>query len=126
MGNEKLYTKTTEISYDNRGFIYARYIPTVEEYDLEETMLQHEFALKLTGGKPYLVLIDTTTATAIPSREAEEYIRSVEFRVAEAFVIDSLAWRIIIRFYMKKYANNPSKIFKDKKRAIEWLLSFKA
>lgn len=77
MGNEKLYTKTTEISYDNRGFIYERYIPTVEEYDLKEAILQHEFALKLTSGKPYLVLIDTTNSTAIPSREAEEFIRSV-------------------------------------------------
>jgi len=125
MAFKKVHTKTTEMTFDSRGFIVIRLLSTNEEYDLEEAKLQHKTALNFTGGKPYLALVDTLGATVVPSKEAENYILNVQDRVAEAIVIESLAYRIIAKFYMKKSKHNPTKIFKHKDEAIEWLLTFK-
>lgn len=125
MAFQKVYTKTTEMTFDERGFISIRLLASDEEFDLEEAKLQHKRALELAKGKPYLSLVDTLGATVMPSKAAENYIQSVKDRIAEAIVIESLAFRIIAKFYMKKSKHNPTKIFKDREGAIEWLLSFK-
>lgn len=125
MGFKKVHTKTTEMSYDSRGFLVIRLLSTNESYDLEEAKLQHKTALNFTGGKPYLALIDTLGATVMPTKEAENYILNVTDRIAEAIVIESLPYRILSKFYLKKSKHNPTKIFKSKEEAIEWLLSFK-
>ena len=125
MDFKKVHTKTTEMSYDERGFIVIRLLSTNEEYDLEEVKLQHKTALRFTNGKPYLALVDTLGATVMPSKEAEQYILNVTDRIAEAIVIESLPYRIVAKFYMKKSKHNPTKIFKTKEEAVDWLLSFR-
>lgn len=123
---KKVYTKTTEMSYDeDRGIVFIRLLSTNEDFDLEEAKLQHKTILKFTEGEPYLALIDTLGASVLPSKEAEQYIANVTDRIAEAIVIESLPYRIVAKFYMKKSKHNPTKIFKTKEEAIDWLLSFR-
>lgn len=80
--------------------------------------------LKLTNGKPYVVLLDAGEYTSITT-EAREISATENFSknlIAKAFVISSIPQRIVGNFYIK--VNKPfasTKLFTSKEKAIEWL-----
>ena len=118
-------TKVADITIDPRGFIELKFIPSSEKFDLEEAKLQYKIATSISKERPYLVLIDTTQAIITPNEEAQKFIAELDDRLAEAFVIKSLGYRLLSKFYIKLSTKNPVRVFKDRESAIAWLLSFK-
>ena len=91
-----------------------------------EAMLKE--AVAFTGGEKYYALVDMTrhvdsTAEARNYYAASEYAR---YRYADALVIESLATRLVINFYLSiNKPPVPSKMFTDKEDAMKWLLQQK-
>lgn len=117
-------TKVTEITKDPRGFIELKLLNTNEVFDLAEAKLQFDTVQRITEGKLYKLLVDTTDSNVSPTKEAQAFILAIENRIAEALIVKSLAYKILARFYMKSSKNNPTRIFTSRKKAIDWLNSF--
>ena len=83
---------------------------------------------KLSGGERALVLLIGSNYSSI-DKEGREYGSSEEgtrFSIAEAYIIKSMAQKIIANFYMR--VNKPvvpTRFFQDKEDAEEWLKSFR-
>lgn len=94
---------------------------TIEKEDILE---MKQINKQLSGGLPYVVLIDSGTFTDI-TKEARELLASQEFgekTIAKALFVRSLGHRIVGQFYIKinkPYVN--TKIFADREKAIDWL-----
>ena len=94
---------------------------TLEQVDILEMKQMNK---QLSGGLPYVVLIDSGTYTDI-TKEARELLASKEFgekTIAKALFVRSLGHRIVAQFYIK--INKPyinTKIFADREKAIDWL-----
>lgn len=79
---------------------------------------------EICAGKPYAVLVDSGMYTSI-SEEARKLTASKEFQqltLAKAVLVNSLAQRIIGRFYLQ--INRPAiktRLFNDREQAILWL-----
>lgn len=91
-----------------------------------EAMLQE--AVAFAGYEKYYALIDTTNHVDSSAEARNLYASSelTKYRYADAFVIGSLATRLVTNFY---FAINkptiPSKMFNSKKEALNWLLEQK-
>ncbi len=81
---------------------------------------------KLTGGKKCMQLTIAGKYSTV-SKEGREYAateEAVEFTIAEAYVIQSLAQRILGNFYLKfNKPKVPTRLFTDKDKAEKWLKS---
>lgn len=119
------FTNTAEIKLHDLGYLEIRLLDTEAPFDLEEAKKQFETALELSGGVPYLVLVDTEGSSVQPTKEAQEFLMDSKFRIAEAVIVKSLPMRILARFYVRGINSHPVKIFKYREKALEWLLSFK-
>lgn len=122
---KSIFTNTTEIIHHVEGFLEIRLLDTTKTFDLDEAKRQFEIASHLSGGEDYLVLVNTVNSTAQPTKEAQEYLMKLETRIAEAVVVKSLPMRILARFYVRGIKSHPIKIFRSRRKAIEWLLSHK-
>lgn len=97
--------------------------------DKPEMELMLNEAIALAGGKKYYALIDTSNSTDTTA-DARNYYSTSElskYRYADAFVIRSLAVKLVFNFYIK--FNKPpviTKMFTDRDSAMEWLLKIKA
>jgi hypothetical protein len=123
--NKIIRTGVAELSLDPRGFVRIKLLDTNADFDVEEAKKQFNAAWELTNGQDYRVLVDTTDAIVTPTKEAEDYISSTLKRKAEALIIKSLHYRILVKFYIRKHKVIPVKAFKTEEEAIEWLLSVK-
>ena len=98
-------------------------------YDVEHIKENHHFIEELTEGKKALILNISEKYTSITS-EARDYISKghhENFIKAEAFLIHSLAQRILANFFIKMTKPKvPANYFdyKDKEKAEAWLTSF--
>lgn len=120
---KSIFTNTAEITLHEEGYLEIRLLDTDAPFDLLEAKRQYEVALELTKGKDYLVLVNTEGATVQPTKEAQEYLIKVNKRIAEAIVVESLAMRILSRFYVRGIKSHPVKVFKTRDQAVEWLLA---
>lgn len=81
----------------------------------------------LTGGKKYPQITIAGKYTSI-TREARDFIatdESVKYNSAEAYIIQSLAQRILANFYLKfSVPKVPTKVFTDRGKAEEWIRQF--
>ncbi len=97
-----------------------------EHFEIEDMHELIEAAEKIGSGKKFLNLIIVKNFT-LPSNEAMEYSSSVEgcrYKLADAFVIDSLAQKIIGNFIMNFLKPPvPTNIFNSKEEAVYWLNS---
>jgi hypothetical protein len=118
-----IFTNTAEIILHKEGFLEIRLLDTDAPFDLEEAKWQYEVALELTKGKDYLVLVNTEGATVQPTKEAQEFLIKVNKRIAEAIVVESLAMRILSRFYVRGIKTHTVKVFKTRDQAVDWLLA---
>ena len=124
--SNKIHTKCAKVEMNEEGIIILTLLPTENKFNLEEAKQQYEAALKLTGeDEKYLILVDTSNTFTQPSNEAQAFLLNIKERIAEAFVIKSLPYRILAKFYLKKSKNNPVKIFNSKEKAMDWLLKIK-
>lgn len=93
-------------------------------YSIEDTKENVESFGRLTGGKKAPVLIIGGSFTSI-SKETRIFMASEEslkYSAAEAFLLKSLAQKILINFYIRvDKPLVPTRVFTDKEKAIEWL-----
>lgn len=98
------------------------------EYSVNDVKENWAIIKELAKGKKILVFNNMPEFTTA-SKEAREFVAKGEhkdFIAAEAFVIQSLAQKILGNFYLK--INNPvvpAKIFTNKEDAVQWLDTFK-
>jgi len=96
----------------------------VERRDLEES---YRILLDLTGGKPSLFL-EIFPPSSDATLEAREYFadkKRNKIKKAEAFVVKSLAHRMIAKFHLNFYKpEHIIKIFSNEKDALKWLETF--
>ncbi|MCC6600101.1 MAG: hypothetical protein IT223_05455 [Crocinitomicaceae bacterium] len=81
-------------------------------------------------GKGVKMLTDTRGVLGNVETGARETIRHhpglVSVRMAEAFVVDNLANKIIADFYIRfNRPDNPTRVFSDVKKALDWLEQIK-
>lgn len=100
------------------------------QIELEDATKQYLFLKsKYDGINKHLILVESGLDTTI-SKEAREFSskpQSNEMTKATAVVVKSLAHRILINFIIKltHQQTMKMKMFDDKQKAIEWLLTFK-
>jgi len=94
------------------------------ELDVYQVEQIKEMNIRLTGGKPYAVLVNADISATV-TREARELTASKAFvrnTVAKALLINGVSQRIIANFYIR--FNQPAiqtQVFTDREKAIEWL-----
>lgn len=100
------------------------------EIHLEDSQIQYQYLLsKYDGVHKHLVLVEPFENTTI-SKEAREFSAVPEHNKmtkAIAVVVNSLAQRLIANFIIKYIRQQPvqMKMFDNREKAIQWLLSFK-
>ncbi len=98
---------------------------SIEEEDLLE---MKDFNKKLAEDKNYYLLFIAGKDAHI-SKEAREKSTEKEIsenKIAQAFVVQSLAHKIIVNFFINiQRPSMPTKMFTDEKEAINWLKSLK-
>lgn len=96
------------------------------ELDLKEVSDIINAIGELTGGKKALILNvagKNTTATSA-ARNHSAGPEGSKFTIADAFVTNSLAQKILANFYLNFHKPSvPTKMFDDSGKAIEWLKS---
>lgn len=89
--------------------------------ELDEAKEMHEYALKLSNNKPYCVIVVSGKEFNLITKEATQYLANVSDRVAEAIVVKHFSNRLLAKFYLSLVKTNPHKLFKNEKKALEWL-----
>ncbi|MBL7912527.1 MAG: hypothetical protein JNJ41_15810 [Bacteroidia bacterium] len=118
---------TTEF-WDN-GIIFIK-LDDSSEVTLEDSKSHHAFLKSKFDGKNKMrVLTESGRYTSI-TKEAREFSTLPDtnnMTLASAVVIKSLAHRIVINFVISltKQQNMHMRMFENKEKAIEWLLSLK-
>jgi hypothetical protein len=83
-----------------------------------------ETAVELAGFKKYFVIVDAR-ANFHSAPDVREYYSNNEYskyRYADAFIISSLAMRLVINFYISFHKPSiPTKTFTDPERAKQWI-----
>lgn len=96
-------------------------------YTMQETLEVHNKINELSGCRPMLILhlpgkfanVDDDTRKFLASEHG------LRFVIAQAFVLHSMAQRMVANFFMKmNKPKKPTKFFDKKEDAEEWLLSF--
>ncbi len=107
--------------------ILELYTSDEHEYTIDCTKENVKAFGELSGGKKVPVLIIGGAFTSV-TPEAREFMaseESLEYSKAEAFLVNTLAQKILIQFYIKfNRPLVPTRIFTEKEKAIEWLKTF--
>lgn len=120
--------KTSNIEFWDNGIIFIK-IDDNSEISLQDSKNQYAFLLsKFDGKNKHKVLVEPGRYTTI-SKEAREFSTlpdSNEMTIATAVMVKSLAHRIVINFIINfiRQQNMKMRMFDDKNKAIQWLLSF--
>jgi hypothetical protein len=111
-------------------YLLQEQIVTIEikpgaELDVKEIKELHEQVWETAGKKKYGLLIESGFGSTI-TPDARAFAASEEKltlrRIAKAFVVDNLAHKLVGNFYINfNKPVTPTKLFTDKKKAIEWL-----
>ncbi|MBK7130388.1 MAG: hypothetical protein IPM74_10420 [Crocinitomicaceae bacterium] len=97
-------------------------------YEIKDVIENVDAFGKLTGNKkaPVIIFGGSFTSLKAETRAFMASEESLKYSAAEAFVLRSLAQKILINFYIKfDKPLVPTKVFRDKAKAIEWLRQFK-
>lgn len=97
-------------------------------YSVSDIKEIHQTVSELSGKQKALLLLIANDYTNV-DMDAKNFLSTDEaglYSIAEAYVIKSLAQRLILNFIIKiKGTPVPVKFFTERKMAITWLLSFK-
>jgi len=127
--NPIFVTKVAKISIIEEGICLVTLDTSKQDFMGKEEALEIiEGILSICKQKPHLILTDARMAEGRVEPIAREIIsKHVEYskiRIAEAFLINSLANRLIVNFYIKfNRPPNPTKVFNNLESALEWLRS---
>jgi len=97
-------------------------------YTIEDVKENVKAFGELTGNKkaPVLIIGGSFSSLDDQTREFMATEESLKYSKAEAFLITSLAQKILINFYIKfNKPLVPTLVFTDKDEAIKWLLRYK-
>ena len=119
---QTITTDTAVLSLEE-GYIRIKFYNSDSPFDLAEAKRQYDGARGLSKSQPYKVLIDIRDVNVSPKKEAQEFLSSVDEKIAEAILVNSLAARILSRFYMRRTVSNPVRIFSKEQKAVDWLNS---
>ncbi|MES2565333.1 MAG: hypothetical protein V4565_00605 [Bacteroidota bacterium] len=117
------------IEFWDNGIISIR-LRDNAQVELKDSMKQHSFLkARYDGVNKHIILVESGIYTTI-SKEAREFgtrPESNEMTLATAVIVKSLAHRIIINFIINVTNQQKMKMrmFEDRQKAINWLLSFK-
>lgn len=99
-----------------------------QEFTIDDYKDLMKVVKEIGNGKKYKILMHAGLHT-LPTNEARMYITSSEgskYKIADAFVVQSLAQNIIAKFIMKfQRPVVPTRVFKDDPEALLWLESIK-
>ena len=116
----------TELLMRDDGIIQIN--ATDQTYNVADIKAIHNSISDLSDNKKALLLLIGSNYTSIDA-DAKEFLSSPEaglHSIAEAYVIKSLAQRLLLNFIIKvKGTSVPSKFFTDTNTAITWLSQFK-
>ena len=97
-------------------------------YTIEDVKENVKAFGELTGNEkvPVLIIGGSFSSLDDQTREFMATEESLKYSKAEAFLITSLAQKILINFYIKfNKPLVPTRVFTDKEEAIEWLMQYK-
>lgn len=124
MGKIDLYHSFCERLENNIIYVHVN---NDAEIDVEQILQIRETNEKLANGVNYVVLFEIAEFAFI-SKEAREYggeNELGELRKAMAIVVKSMAHRLLANFFINvNKPPTPTKVFNDKKKALEWLQQF--
>ncbi len=126
---ESYIDRTSMIEFWDNEIVYIKLKDHIH-IELEDSMKQHDFLKsKYDGINKHIILVEPGRDTSI-SKEAREFATKPEandMTMAMAVMVKSLAQRILINFIVN-FTHKQSmkmKMFDNKQKAIQWLLSFK-
>ena len=117
------------IEFWDNGIIFIKLEDNVQ-VEYEDSKNQHRFLKKKYDGiNKHIIMVETGIDTAI-SKEAREFStkpETNEMTKATAVIVKSLAHRLVINFIINFTHQQTMKMrmFDNKKKAIDWLLTFK-
>lgn len=121
--------RIAQIEFWDNGIIFIKLEDNMQ-VEYEDSKKQHSFLEKKYDGiNKHIILVETGIDTSI-SKEAREFSTRPEINEmtkATAVIVKSLAHRIIINFIIN-FTNQQTmkmRMFDNKQKAIDWLLSFK-
>lgn len=126
---ESVEDRASTIEFWDNDIIFIKLKDNIQ-VELEDAQKQYLFLkAKYNNINKHIILVETGLDTSI-SKEAREFAskpESNEMTAATAVIVKSLAHRIIINFIIKltHQQTMKMKMFDDKQKAINWLLSFK-
>lgn len=125
---ESVTDNVSTIEFWDNGIVYIKLKDNVQ-VELEDSKKQyHLLKSRYDGINKHIILVETGIDTSI-SKEAREFGESPEsneMTKAMAVIVKSLAHRIIINFIIKftRYQTMKMRMFDNKQKAIDWLLTF--
>ena len=126
---ESYRDKISTIELWDNGIVYFNIDDNIQ-IEIEDTTAHFDYLRSKYDGKTkFKVLVETGKDTSI-SKEAREYAAAPgrnEFTLASAVIVKSLAQRLVINFIINFTKQQTTKIrmYDNKQKAIDWLLSFK-
>lgn len=126
---ESVEDRASTIEFWDNDIIFIKLKDNIQ-VELEDAQKQYLFLkAKYNNINKHIILVETGLDTSI-SKEAREFAskpESNEMTQATAVIVKSLAHRIIINFIIKltHQQTMKMKMFDDKQKAINWLLTFK-
>lgn len=121
--------KNAHFEHWNNGITYLKLRDNVE-LTLEDSEAQYNYLKsKYDGVNKFRILVDTGIDTNL-SKEAREFStipEKNEMTLATAVIVKSIAHRMLINFIIKfiHQQTMKMKMFDEKEKAIEWLLTIK-
>ena len=125
---EELFFQNEEVEiWLEKGIIHSVLAPSVV-LTLESAKKTVAERLKISNSQTHPILIDARRAKSM-TKEAREYLASPEAIKgisAGAFVIENPLVEFIVKVWLIAFKPKvPSKLFKEKQKALEWLEQFK-
>ena len=126
---ESYTDRASNVEFWDNGIIFIKLKDNLQ-IELQDSQKQYLFLKsKYDGINKHIILVEPGNDTSI-SKEAREFAtkpESNEMTLATAVIVKSLAHRIIINFIINftHQQTMKMKMFDNKQKAIDWLLSFK-
>ncbi len=125
MLSSKINIGHSEVLMDSDGIIQVH--ASDHTYSLSDIKDIHKAAIELSENKKILLLLITNRYTIV-DEEGRQFLTKPEAKInfiAKAFVVRSLAQRILLNFVLHlKAVDLPVRFFTDKEEAANWLRSF--
>lgn len=117
--------KTTHVIIEEHPLIIRIESAAGEFAEVEDVYAMRDANNELSEGKPFYVLLDTTSGFASSTPEANKLLASKEFsgnRQAIAIIAGSLASQIVSNFFIRfNKPHTPTRVFTNEQKAIDWL-----